>query len=311
MTRGTVLVHIGLPKTGTTSLQEVLRSWPALAGKPFDRPGGAAARAIQEAARAGSLTGEEVDRHLAAARELASSAADDLPVVWSAEALAGTPREWALPLAPPAEMAAQLAATTWDVRVLVTLRQPRAWLRSTFRYAIRGGYAQPYDRYLDRIAEDLDAHRGMAAWDATVGAWDAAVGAEAVAVAWFEDLVRDPAPVWDDIAARLALPGLRRLGAAPLPRLNEAHVGPPALELALNRHVLRSDVHRGRGPRLATRATYHRRIGSRLVRRSSDRWFTDRTTAREPDVVDRLATMAEELAVTHEAAVPDGLDLRG
>lgn len=305
-TTGPVLLHVGLPKTGTTSLQETLREWPNTAGKPFDRPGGAAARDLQEAVRAGTLTGEALDRHLAAARRR-----DDLPVILSAEALAGRSQQSLVPATPPVEMARQLGTTTWDGRVLVTLRQPRPWLRSIYGQFVRGGYTGTYDRYLALIADDLDAGRGVASWDVTVAAYDAAFGSAAVAVAWFEDLVDDAAAFWAGVADRLDLPALRRLGAVPLPRTNEARLGPPALELTLNRHVLRNELHRGRGPRLVTRTTYQRRIGSRLVRRSSDAYFTARTTRREPAVVDRLAAAAEAVTGAHGASVPTRVDLRG
>ncbi len=305
MTPGPVLFHIGLPKTGTTSLQETLRRWPNNAGKPFDRPDGAPARRVQDQVETGSLTGAVLDRHLATARRQ-----DDLPVILSAEALAGTPREWFLPLALPEAMAGQVAETTWDGRVLVTLRRPRPWLRSTYRFSVRGGYAETYDRYLARIADDLDAARGMASWDVTVGAYDTAFGVDAVAVAWFEDLVDDATAVWDAVAARLDLPALRRLGTVPLPHLNDAAVGPPALELTLNRHLLGSDVQPRPGRRPLSRRKYNRRIGDHLVRRSSDTYFTTRTTALEPAIVDRLADVAEEVARAHGAPVPDGDELR-
>ncbi|HEX7135015.1 MAG TPA: sulfotransferase [Iamia sp.] len=305
MTTGPVLFHIGLPKTGTTSLQETLRGWPNTAAKPFDRPGGLDGRRVQEAAVAGTLTGTDLDRHLAASRT-----DPDLPVVFSAEALAGTPREWFLPLASPAEMAAQVAATGWDARVLVTLRQPRPWLRSNHRFFVRGGYAETYDRFLTRTVADIDAGRGMASWDVTVAAYDAAFGADAVAVVWFEDLIRDAAAVWRGVAARLDLPGLDRLGAVPLPRHNDAAVGHPALELTLNRRLLATELRPRPRPRPLRRPVWNRRIAPRLVRRSSEAWFTDRTTTAEPAVVDRLATMAEDLVRAHGAAVPAGLDLR-
>jgi hypothetical protein len=306
MAPGTVLLHIGLPKTGTTSLQEVLRGWPNLAGKPFDRPGGADARALQEALRAGTLTGAAFDAHLVACRQ-----DPDRPVVLSAEALAGAPREWFGPLARPVEMARTLGTTGWDGRVLVTLRRPRAWLRSTFRYAVRGGYPETYDRFLARVTADLDAGRGFACWEVTVAAHDAAFGPDTVAVTWFEDLVRDPAAVWGAVAARLDLPELRRLGDDPLPHLNDTPVGPPALELALNRRVLASEMVPRRRPPALRRPAWNRRIAPRLVRRSSDAWFTDRTTAAEPTVVDRLASMAEAITRTHAATLPPDLDLRG
>jgi hypothetical protein len=305
MTPDPVLIHVGLPKTGTTSLQETLRGWPNTAGKPFDRPGGRAARDLQQDARDGTLTGEALDAHLAAARRR-----DDLPVILSAEAFAGTPRQWFTPIAEPAEMIAQLGTTRGAGRALLTLRRPRPWLRSTYRYTVRGGYAETYDRYLARITADLDAGRGMACWRATAGACDAAFGADAVAVAWFEDLVEDPAAFWAAVATRLGLADLRPLGAVPLPRLNDAPVGPPSFELALNRYLLRSELHPGRGPRPMTRITYNRRIGSRLVRRSSEAYFTDRTTALEPAVVDRLAAAAEDIARTHGARVPEAGWLR-
>ncbi len=302
MAPGSVLIHLGLPKTGTTSFQEALRAWPNVAGKPFDRAGGLEARAVQDALRAGTLTGEAFDAHLAAART-----DPDRTVVFSAEALAGTPREWFRPLASPAEMARQLAATSWAAGVLVTLRPPRSWIRSTYLQLVGSGYGETYDRYLARTLEDLDAGRGVASWAVTVDAHDAAFGPDAVAVTWFADLLDDPAAHWAAVADRLGRPDLRLLADQPLPHLNENPLGPPALELTLNRLVLSSDLHPARGPRLLARHKYRRRIAPRVTRRQSPRWFRGDATRREPEVVDRLADAAEAIARSHGARVPADL----
>lgn len=293
----TVLFHVGWPKTGTTSLQEVLRSWPNLSGMPFDRTGGPAARALHRDLVWGEPAEGALDRHLRAA--VVDPA---LPVIHSDEACVGGARQWFNGARPPEAIAATLARTALPARVLLTLRSPQPWLRSSYRFLVDSGWAGSYADFLARVRTERGRGAAPFDWVAVADAYDAGFGHAHVALAWFEDLVADPAAAWTAVADRLDLPGLAPLGAQPLPHLNDTRVGPPAVELTLNRWVLASQVRPRRGLRVVHRSWYQRTVSRRLLRRSSDRYF--RRAAGEAELVAALTDDGRTLAARYGAAPP-------
>jgi hypothetical protein len=286
-----VLFHVGLSKTGTTSLQEALRPWPNLGARPFSRPGGEEANRLHLRMMRAGLEDGELARHLRA-----SAVDPDLPVIYSQEGCIAMPnRHWFHGFVQPAVAASRLAEAGVDGRILLTLRAPRPWLRSTYRYSVHHGYDHGYGTWLARVEADVDAGRGPVAWTTVADAYDERFGRENVALAWLDDLIADHAGTWAAIAGRVGLPELAAVGAAPLPRRNDARVGPPFVELPLNRWVLASEVRPPRGLRQVRRPTYRRWVGHRLFRTSSDRYFTDRTAEAEDRLLARLEAMADDL----------------
>lgn len=262
-----VILHVGWPKTATTSLQQQLREgWPNLGGRPWNRPGGEQSRFLWRAlAIDGDVDGLALDG------DIESSWHDrSLPVVISNEGLIGL-RKWqhgGSRLAPE-HIPALVAATTWPVHVVMTLRDPLALVRSTYHYAVRGGYVGSYADYLEQERVELSERGGAFAIRPVVEAWEQAFGREAVTITWMETLVSDPVRFWDDLALATDVPELSRLGQIPLDHRNSTNLGPLRWELALNR-VLKSKSDRRRARYThRLRRLYNRRLAAHLVPASS------------------------------------------
>jgi hypothetical protein len=259
-----VILHVGWPKTATTTLQHQLRrSWPNLAGRPWDRPGGESSRSLlRGAVHTGQVTGDELDALLEV-----SWHRRELPVVLSSEDLIGIrPWQHGRSKLPPTAVADLVAATSWPASVLMTLRAPRPLIRSNYRYAVAGGYERSYATYLGEERAALDGGVSPFAIRAVVESWVAAFGNEAVAVRWMEDFVGNPRGFWDSLALEFAVPDLSRVGRAPLDHRNPTSLGPLAWELQLNR-ILRSKSDRRRAVHTHRLRRFHtRRIGPVLSR---------------------------------------------
>ena len=265
MTRLAV-VHIGWPKTATTSLQHQLRvGWPNLAGRPWNRPGGYACQALMQELVRGRTDGPAIDALLA------SSWHDQtLPVVVSHEGLVGM-RKWQHDLVNNDALAVPgyLAATSWPVHVVATLRDPVELVRSNYRYAVRGGYARSYAEFLEEERANLLLGRGPFAIRNVIEAWERSFGRSAITVAWMDAMVHDPVAFWGDIATATGVSEFARIGDIPLENRNQTSLGPLRWELALNR-VLAPKEGRRRSPYTnRLRRAYNRYVAGHLSRLGS------------------------------------------
>lgn len=255
------ILHIGWPKTATTSLQHQLRqAWPNLAGRPWDREGGKEARLLLRGIMLGTVDGSCLDRLFASSWHEPS-----LPVIVSDENLVGT-RRWqhGFERLDPAEVPGLVSATSWPVHVVMTLRDPAALLRSNYRYAVRGGYSRSYADYIGEERRELTAGRSPFAIRRVVEAWDRSFGKAAITVGWMERLVRDPVRFWADLAIAVGVPELARVGAVPLGHRNPTGLGALRWELALNRVLApQTDRRRARFTRRARRF-YNAHVANRL-----------------------------------------------
>lgn len=255
------LVHIGWPKTATTSMQHQLRNWPNLAGRPWTRSGGDRSRSVLRYLVMGlPVDPAEIDGLLE------SSWIDRTqPVVLSDEAIVALPRWQHQPGRPdPAEVAALLTACSWPVTAIATLREPAPLLRSSYRYAVKAGYDRGYRQYLADITANLDRQRGPMAIRHLLTAWEEAVGEGNVVITWMEDYVADPQAFWGHLAEVLDTPELAAVGDQPPVHLNQVRLNPVWIEMAVNRLFA---AHRGKrrsrwGRRF--RRVYNRHVGRRL-----------------------------------------------
>ncbi len=282
---GRVLVHAGWPKTATTSLQRQLRVWPNLAGRPLDRPGGAEAKLLMRKLVTGDEVGPaELSQFLERSWHDRSTI-----VVLSNEGFIGTPR-WQTTnrRSEPVDIARRLAGTDWSVTVLATLREPRAMVRSCYRFAVRGGFAGGYATYLDDRLRERSASLGPFSLRRVLEAYDELLGVESVVVAWMEDLVSDPQHFWADVSVRTGSDELSALGAEPLSHMNPTRLGPEWFELGLNRMLA---VHAGR-----RRSRAGRRI-RRAYTAGPARWWSP---SRRPEIPASVAGAEDELVAAME-----------
>jgi hypothetical protein len=273
------LVHGGWPKTATTTLQQQLRvAWPNLAGRPWNRPGGEASKLVLGDVVRGRADGKAIDG-------LFESSWHDrsLPVVLSHEGLVGM-RKWQFGRdnVDSLAVAGHLAATSWPVHVVLTIRDPVELVRSNYRYAVRGGYQHSYRDYLEEEAIVLASGRGPFSIRNVVESWEGSFGREAVTIAWMDTMLEHPASFWKELAEVTGTAELERIADVPLEHLNPTLLGPLRWELAVNR-LLAPKHGRRRSPYTARlRRAYNRHVARHL-------------TSRPPEILDGGAL---ELSVT-------------
>ncbi len=284
-----VILHVGWPKTATTSVQSQLRGYPNLAGKPFGRDGALAARKVVDDLVRSS------DWNSAALEELIDSSWHDrtLPVLLSNESLIEMPqREWFDGLRGPFEAARRLAQLSCDTRIFMTLREPREMLRSTWLHHVREGRLQTYSEFLERLVDDRARGCGPFAFDALARTYGDLFGSDHVVIAFTEDYSSDPVRFWNRFVNVLEIESFTPDAAIEVPRLNETNLGPIGFELGVNRllglyaRLLRRDETRG------VRRAITRRVSRRLAVDHS-RFFL-----RSEETEDRLVTDLDEDVAT-------------
>jgi hypothetical protein len=227
-----VVLHVGWPKTATTSLQSQFRGYPNLAGKPYGREGAMEARLVVDAlVRSGPW-------HHDGLRALVEAAYRDatLPVILSNESLIEMPqREWFDNCVGPFDVARRLAQLEGQHHVFMTLRDPREMLRSTWLHHVREGRVQGYADFLRRVTADRTAGRGSFAIRELVDSYGDIFGSSRVVVAFSEDFTADPARFWQRFASTFGCEGFTVDAADGVPRLNETTLGPVAFEATVNR----------------------------------------------------------------------------
>ncbi len=263
-----VIVHIGWPKTATTSLQrQLLLRWPNLAGRPWSRPGGDASRTLLKQLTTGTLEAAALDEHLEA-----SSHDRALPVMLSHEGLTGM-RRWQHGdhRTDATDMAAAFSrATTWPVHVvIVASATPPRVVRSHYLYAVRGGYTRTYTDFLGEERSAYENGTSRLAIRRVVTAWEREFGRPNVTIAFMEQVVTDPVGFWTDLAADTETPEVARIGETPFEHHNTTLLGPLRWELGLNR-LLQSKSDRRRAPYThRVRRLYTRRLAPHLPRTSA------------------------------------------
>lgn len=260
-----VILHIGWPKTATTSIQHQLLTWPNNAGRPWFRRDGDGPRAVlRMLVRGAPVPGSDIDRILQASWHERS-----LPVVLSDEALVGLPRTYhATAGLDASEVAAAWAVTTWPTTVVATLREPASLLRSSYRFAIRAGYPGTYRDYLAIANTQLDRGEGPLSFHRVLSAWREVAGEGNVVVRWMEDYVTDHRGFWTELSGATSTPELARLARLPAAHLNSASHNPLWIELTVNRVLSVVGRRASPGRRRRMRRRYNRWVARWLPRSS-------------------------------------------
>lgn len=207
--------HVGLPKTGTSFLQE--RFFPGL-GIPFHTTHGRAlprsmdwvyrinGRWIDERLprdRRRSMLEKIAEREIKAVPELASAGAEGGCTLVSAEGLCGVSHD---PLLNSGAIARRLAALHPGARAVICVRDHADWCESIYRQLVmredRFGRFIPFDRFF-ATDPDVDAivHVGDLRWADLCETWREAFGPERVLVLRYEQLRGEP-HVFLDVLAR-------------------------------------------------------------------------------------------------------------
>jgi hypothetical protein len=283
-----VILHVGWPKTATTSLQSQLRGYPNLAGKPYGREGAMEARLVVDTlVRSGPW-------HLDGLRALVEAAHRDstLPVILSNESLIEMPqREWFDNCVGPFEVARRLAQLEGRHHVLMTLRDPREMLRSTWLHHVREGRVQGYADFLRRVTADRTAGRGSFAIRELVDTYGDIFGTSRVVVAFSEDFTTDPAGFWRRFARTFGCEKFTADVADGTPRLNETTLGPIGFEATINRLLyLYAKVARTESTRHLRR--WVTRNVSVRIRTDHRRFFARFAASEDPLVADLVADVA-------------------
>jgi hypothetical protein len=227
-----VILHVGWPKTATTSLQSYLLGYPNLAGKPFGRAGAPFARkVVDDIVRSPEWSPEALE-------QLIDSSWHDhtLPVLLSNESLIEMPqREWFDDLVGPFEIARRLVQLSGDKRVLLTLRSPRELLRSMWLHHVREGRLQSYPDFLRRVSEDRRNGRGPLSIFALGETYGDLFGVEKVAVAFTEDFAGDMMRFWQRFADFLGTGAFIPTPTTEARKLNATNLGPIGFEMSVNR----------------------------------------------------------------------------
>lgn len=289
-----VLIHIGWPKTATTSLQAQLVRWPNVAGRPYDSPEGQhRRRELLRAVSPGGISGAELDALLER-----SWPDRTRPVILSNETFVGM-RKWRRdPRADAVDVPSVVARTSWQARILVTVREAEALVRSTYRYAVVQGCPHPYRRYLADELALFDRGRSRLDLDRIVSAWAAAFGDGSVLVRSMSSLVEDPAHFWRELSDASGMPALAELGSAPMTHRNETRLGPLGRELAVNRALGRlGDGRVGTPASRVIRRTYRRRIGPHLAAGAASDLADGLDLERE--LVERIAAGMDAVVARH------------
>jgi hypothetical protein len=255
-----VILHVGWPKTATTSMQSYLRGYPNLAGKPFDRNDAPFARkVVDDIVRSSDWSPEALE-------QLIDSSWHDrtLPVLLSDESLIAMPqREWFDDLVGPFEVARRLVQLSGEKRVLLTLRNPRELLRSMWLHHVREGRLQSYPDFLGRISDDRKNGSGSLSISRLGETYAHLFGPENVAVAFTEDFAADTNRFWQRFADFFGTGASIPDATTEARKLNATNLGPVRFEMAINRLL---DVY-GRRVRRGSTRELRRAITRRISRR--------------------------------------------
>lgn len=288
-----MILHVGWPKTATTSMQADLSRYPNLAGKPFGHAETAhAVPTIDGIVRSREWTPNELNALIERSRHVAA-----LPVLLSDEMLIAMPqREWFENLVGPFEVADRLAKVEADKGVFFTLRDPRRQLRSTWLHHVREGRTQSYPQFLDRVAHDRFRGQGTFAIAALVERYVELFGRDRLVVGFTEDYTADPLDFWRRFGDVFAITGMDGFVDCTGPRLNETILGPISFELTVNRVLRAYSAVRRRDDIRPVRRRVTRNV-SRRIAANHDSFFA-RHLGVENVLVDELRADIEQMRAT-------------
>ena len=274
-----MIIHVGWPKTATTSMQAELSRYPNLAGKPFGHGDTAlAVPTIDAVVRSGDWAPDNLDRLINVARH-----EPGLPVLLSDEVLIAMPqREWFENLVGPFEVAERLARGRGDKHIFFTLRDPRRQLRSTWLHHVREGRVQSYPQFLDRIRSDRAEPRGTFAIAALVERYAQLFGVANLAVGFTEDYTTNPVDFWRRFGGAFGIEGMEDFVDCDGPRLNETLLGPVSYEMLVNRALRRYGALRRIDDIRPLRRWMTRKVSRRMTA-NNEKYF-----ARHADIENRL-----------------------
>ncbi len=216
-----VLLHVGFPKTATTSLQDhvfaAMRELTNL-GKP-EMP-----RRVKKALR--RIASEDPERfdpkHVERLRaEVACAARKRRPIVVSHEGMTGSRRmkigeQSVLRSHGFRALRAQTAERLhrslrdFDVRVLFTIREQRAWLLSNFAdLVLREGLSTELADWLGRGLDAPDDFYADPDFERTIAVYEALWGRDRVGVLAYEEMISDPDRFARSLAGLCELPSER------------------------------------------------------------------------------------------------------
>lgn len=242
-------------------MQSHLRGYPNLAGRPFGRDGAPFARKVVDDIVRSS------DWSPAALEQLIESSWHDrnLPVLLSNESLIEMPqREWFDDLVGPFEIARRLAQLSGDKCVLLTLRNPRELLRSTWLHHVREGRLQSYPDFLHRVSQDRRNGRGPFSISALGDTYGNLFGVENVAVAFTEDFADDTIRFWQRFGEFFGTGAFTPVITTEVRKLNATNLGPVGFEMSINRLLDFYGRRLRRGSTRELRRAITRRISRRL-----------------------------------------------
>ena len=221
------IFHVGLPKTGTSFLQE--RFFPGL-GIPFHTTHGRAlprsmdwvyrinGRWIDERLprdRRRSMLEKIAEREIKAVPELASAGTAGGCTLVSAEGLCGVSHD---PLLNSGAIARRLATLHPGARAVICVRDHADWCESIYRQLVmredRFGRFIPFDRFFATDpAVDAVVQVGDLQWSELARAWRDALGPDRVLVLYYEQLRDEPHAFLDALARFIVGAGVAGIDA--------------------------------------------------------------------------------------------------
>jgi hypothetical protein len=279
-----VLLHVGWPRTGTTTLQALLGTLPNNVARPFPDPDTSRARAEMTSIR------NDADwdpRSFVEWLDERRAATDADALVLSDEALVGSYTSDRLGHAGPLVVADRLQRVLPSATVWFTLRDPRSMVRSTYLHAVSRGYPERYATYL-REARAEFGRIGPWRFDIArvIDGYAERFGPDRVVLSSLAGLLRSPVAYWQTLADRAAAPEVAALGDLTVPHVNATRSRRPSVDAWLNRRVL-SPVWQQDADRRLARMRWDRRLARIPLPRES--WPPADTESREGEVVELLA----------------------
>lgn len=177
------IFHIGLAKSGTTTLQKHFFSrHPDIhyLGAPYDTA------ELESAIRAIALSDEQAyaadEIHDILQTALESSPPGQLSLI-SHEILAG------ITARPQAYVARRLKNAAGDARIVITVREQKSLLRSRYLYSQKQGHVQPFENWWQEKRSD---YLPLMQFDSLAATYEAEFGKGAVGIFVFEEMVSEP-----------------------------------------------------------------------------------------------------------------------
>jgi hypothetical protein len=284
-----VLLHVGWPRTGTTTLQACLTTLPQNVARPWaDAPDPRAEHLMLSLQRDERWDQAALLGYLADC--IRSSGSRDL--ILSDEAIVGSFASDRLGHLGALVVGERLHRALPDAQVWFSLRQPRSLLRSLYRHAVSKGYDKRYETFLTEAANELD-RSGPWRLDLRhiVDAYAKCFGADRIIVTTLDDLMSSPSTFWPTMADRTRITALASLGDRPLPHENAARIRRPRIDAWLNRWAFAPSWEPDR--RRPQRTARNRRL-ARLPLPSAA-WPTDEDIVIEDQIADHLSHEIEGL----------------